>query len=227
MSVIDYILYVLIIIAALEVLFSITNGKEEKVLIIVNNSGEPLSSKLRDMTILDEDNDNDDDNKLDEEKLSNLEFPPIYNLEEIEKCHSLIDEFYSCFTEKNEINEKCQKLLEEKINEFKKCDLIFSSFPSLDNVDDEFDKLFQNEDFNLNFDDIKINLESFDFLKRKDLKVFYDEEDEKEKEEAKKKKESMFEEIFKESSILNNDKDCIEYELSEEDSNNIKCVKYE
>lgn len=228
MSIIDYILYFLIIIVALELLFTITNDNEENFFIIADESGNPLSSKVYTMSIIDEDND-DNYYELDEAKLSNLGLPPLYDLEElIKKCGALYSKFNSCFLENNENNEKCQKLIEKKINEFEKCELISSRLSSIKDIaNDEYDKLFINEDFNFNLNDININRDNFEFLKRMDIQEIYNEEDEKEKKEAKKKKEAMFEEIIEESSILNNDKDCIEYELSEEDNNIIKCVKYE
>ena len=145
--------------------------------------------------------------------------PIEFDLDEIKDCYYLLNEFNSCLSVvKNEINNECQKILNEKIYEFEKCDLIYSSI-SLGNIQKEFDELIENEE------DIRINEDIFELVKAYEKNE--DQLEEIDNEEIKNKKEAMFEEIINESSILKNDKDCVEYELSENDNNLIKCVKYE
>ena len=212
---IDYFLWTIIIIGTLDLLFTIysNNDNSEKVIVIINNSDKFESQKFRTLSITESDENDYYLNNV--EDISPIEF----DLDEIKDCYYLLNEFNSCLSVvKNEINNECQQILNEKIYEFEKCDLIYSSL-SLGNIQKEFDELIENEE------DFRINEEIFELVKAYDKNE--DQLEEIDNEEIKNKKEAMFEEIINESSILKNDKDCVEYELSENDNNLIRCVKYE
>ena len=152
-----------------------------------------------------------------------INIPSSYNIEEINNCYLLLNEFsINCLNNKIEYNYDnydCIKLLEEKLYEFKKCDLIYSTISPFYSEEDK------TYDIKYNVDDIFLNIEyEYD---EKYLNSYNNNEEEIEFEEKNNKKEEIFKEIIKESFIMKNEKDCVEYELSEEDENLIKCSKYE
>ena len=219
--ILDALLFLLTIFFALNVLFTVfSDENDEKILIIINDSTKKIfPGKFPSLTKTEEEY-NDYYSGFDQNILSNMELPPVYDLEEVNNCFSLLNEFNSCFISENEINYNCQKSFGNRLYEIEKCDSIISSVASMD-IKDEFKKLFINNEDN----DIDIFKEINEYEKTNIGDIY--EEEKKEDEEKKKKKEQMFEDIINESFIIKNDKDCIEYELSEEDNNIIKCVKYE
>ena len=212
----DYFLWALIIFVGLDLLFTIfNNDNSEKVLMIINSSDKFKSKQFRSLSIIDTDETNYD-------FYSNNDFEKIeFDMDEIKDCYNLLNEFNSCLSLTKEITNECQEIINNKLFEFEKCNLLYTSL-SLGNINKEFHDLLENEeDINDDiFELIKIYEKNED--KNGDIK-----EEVVENEEIIHKKEAMFEEIIKESSILKNNKDCIEYELSENDDDLIKCVKYE
>ena len=64
-----------------------------------------------------------------------MELSPFYDLEEEKNFFLLLNEFNSCFINKNEINYICQKSFENRLYENEKCDSILPSISSLDMED--------------------------------------------------------------------------------------------
>ena len=211
----DYFLWALIIFVGLDLLFTIFNNENsEKVLVIINNSDKYKSKQFRSLSIIDTDETNYD-------FYSNNDFEKIeFDMDEIKDCYNLLNEFNSCLYLSKEITNECQEIINNKLFEFEKCDLLYTSL-SLGNLNKEFNDLFENEE-DINGDIFELNK-----LYEKNEDKIEDIKEEVENEEINHKKEAMFKEIIKESSILKNNKDCIEYEVSEKDNNLIKCVKYE
>ena len=219
--IIDFLLYVLIIGFGINVLLTIFLDDEEKVLIIINNSGENIMSyKLNSLTKIDDDENHFNFDINEEILLSDIEYPQVYDLDEINNCFVLLNEFSLCFLNNNEFNYECQKSFENNVYELEKCDLILNSVSSMD-MKDKFNKLLENNK-NGDIDIFKYSKEEG----KNNINNIYEEEEKIENEEMKKKKDKIFQDIIN-SFIMKNDKDCVEYELSEQDNNIIKCVKYE
>ena len=142
--IIDFLLYVLIIGFGINVLLTIFLDDEEKVLIIINNSGENIMPyKLNSLTKIDDD-ENHFNFDINEEILSSdIEYPQVYDLDEINNCFVLLNEFSLCFLNNNEFNYECQKSFENNVYELEKCDLILNSVSSMD-MKDKFNKLLEN-----------------------------------------------------------------------------------
>lgn len=214
----DNILSFLIVIVAIEILYLLLfsiNENDENVLIIVDDYDKPKTSQLRTLSFYESDEYEDISDK------DIIEIPSLYSMDEIKDCYLLLDEYSECLNNKNENNDDCIKLLEEKLYEFEQCDLIYSSISSSSSPIE--DKTY---DFKYNIDDIFENIKD-DFNNNLINNNNENEEEIEFEEMNNKKKEEMFQKIIKESFIMKNDKDCVEYELSEEDENVIKCAKYE
>ena len=215
----DNILSFLIVIAVIETLFTIFNifeSNDENVLVILDDSDIPKPSQLRTKSFYESD---EYDIPYDEF----IEIPFSYDTERINYCYLLLKEYSNCLNNKNEYNYEnydCKKLFEEKLNEFEKCDLIYNNISPSSSIED---KLY---DIKYNINDIFENIEDDDNDKQYLKKISYYEE-EIDLEEKNNKREEIFQEIDKETFIMKNDKDCVEYVLSEEDENIIKCARYE
>lgn len=203
----NYLLYtlILILIFSFDLLFSLffNNNEEKDKIIFKNNSKTDHVIDKNENNYYYNDDDIDDLNQFNFFNFENVE-----QNDDIQNCFSLLIEFNSCLFEKNHINDGCQKLIEENMIEFEKCDVnYFSGFF------EEYKNLIENNAY-LDEDIL------FELLKEYEV----DEEGEHYKEFDNQKK-IIIEEIIKKSSFLNNNKDCIEYELSKEDDNVLECVK--
>ena len=216
----DNLLSFLIVFAAIETLYLIffNENDDENILIILDDYQKPKAPQLRTLPFYE----SDEYEYLPPDK-EIIEIPSSsYDIEQINECYLLLDEYSDCLN-KNAEDYDCKKLIENKLSEFKKCDLIYTSISPSSSLEDETcDKIY---DIKYNINDIFQNIED------EDLKYLNNNnnnnEDKIEIEEMNNKKEEMFQEIIKDSFIMKNDKDCVEYELSEEDENVIKCAKYE
>ena len=214
------ILFYLVVIVAIETLYTIffDERNDENVVILLDDYKNSKPSELRTMAFYE----SDEYEYITNENI--LVIPSYYDKEEINECYLLLNEYSDCL-DKNEYNYVCKKLIEEKLSEFEKCDLIYSSYSSISPSSSLSSIEDKKDDIKYNINDIFGNIEDDDDLKY--LKSYNNNEDEIEIEEMNNKKEKMIQEIIKESFIMKNDKDCVEYELSEEDENVIKCAKYE
>ena len=160
---------------------------------------------------------------------------------DVQKCQTLMNKIYRCFGKNKKLNKRCQKYIEEKAEDFVRCDIIIN--------------------YNFSLEDQKKNLINYDFnndiYKKNNLVYDYDYEKEKKKEKEKEKdnlpendffnsskedddlnegeenneinnkEESLIDKREKENFIMINKEDCIEYGLSKKDNNYIECKKYE
>lgn len=63
----------------------------------------------------------------------NLNTYDIYEMQyskliEIQNCEELLGELLQCYYMKNQLNKKCQKLYEERVNDLIKCKMMISNF---------------------------------------------------------------------------------------------------
>ena len=166
----------------------------------------------------------DSDINLDAYDINDFEYSKFI---EIEKCEELIDELLQCYIMENQMNKKCQKLYEEKVNDLFKCKMVISNF-SLENMkknlinfnlndnnEDNFDYYFREEDDNLILDDLFKLSKDYNLKEVIEIDDLYFQE------------EPLIEKKEKENFIIVDKRDCVEYELSKKDSNYIICNKYE
>ena len=195
------------------------NGLDNDILYIVDNSDDPNSQNYQIISLNDiEDNYFDIQN---EEDLDN--FPPIvYEYDKIKNCRSLMNDFYSCLSKKNDINNRCQTLYNENILE--KCRFIYSN-NSFEKIKMQYHKILNKEENNI--EDTKEFLNEFDWNIDESDNEGNEGNIEFELEEKNNDFNSKNKEIEKENFIIINDKDCVEYGLSRRDQNYIVCTKYE
>ena len=206
----NYIIYFLSIFIVLEIILLIIPDENVIILLKDEHQESHLSMPRNNYnTLLYEENEND---YYIDSNLGDYEILPIFDLEEMKACYYLLIEFRSCFDIESKREKECLKLVQDKGNDFEKCELIYSHF-SFSEHDNELEDLINQAK---NYDE-----EIFEMIKS------YEKENEDEFEEMNNKKKAIFDEIINEGSFLKNDKDCIEYELSEIDNRFIKCAKYE
>ena len=159
----------------------------------------------------------------------NLDTYDIYDLNEIQKCDDIIDELLQCYYIKNQLNKKCKKLYEEKVNDLIKCKMMISNLSlkdmkkniinfELDGVNDKgnnYDYYFKEEDDNQILEDLfKL---SNDYNLKEEIEI----------DDINFQEDPIIEKKEKENFIIIDKRDCIEYELSKKDNNYIVCNKYE
>ena len=164
----------------------------------------------------------------------NLNTYDIYEMQyskliEIQNCEELLGELLQCYYMKNQLNKKCQKLYEERVNDLIKCKMMISNFSlegmkkniinfELDSGNDKgnnYDYYFKEEDDTLILEDL--------FKLSKD----YNLKEEIEINDINFQEEPIIENKEKENFIIVDKRDCVEYELSKKDNNYIVCNKYE
>lgn len=212
----NYIIFILAIILALEVLFTILidddNEDVYNIFYVYDSDNSDNFNSLNYQTINDEKLDESHNIDDDEYTENNIDFPEIYKNEYIKNCYFLMKEFYSCLSKKNEIIDDCQILYEDKILEIQKCSLIYSN-NSFEKVKMKYNNIFEKNENN--DEDIMELLKDYEI-------DGYDEYTEKNIDDN-----SEIKEKEKENFIIVNNKDCVEYQLSKKDENYIICTKYE
>ena len=164
----------------------------------------------------------------------NLNTYDIYEMQyskliEIQNCEELLDELLQCYYMKNQLNKKCQKLYEERVNDLIKCKMMISNFSlegmkkniinfELDSDNDKgnnYDYYFKEEGDTLILEDLfKL---SKDFNLKEEIEI----------DDINFQEEPIIENKEKENFIIVDKRDCVEYELSKKDNNYIVCNKYE
>ena len=147
-----------------------------------------------------------------------IEFPVLFNYKYSDKnlnfCYSLLGDFIFCLSPDNENNPKCEKLIFEKLNELKRCDII-----NLNNLKKL--KNYKNLDILLPKDEETTE-------KKAELKPDQKLNLIKEKIEDDEQKNKNDKSIIKNETInekINGNKDCVEYGLTQDEY--IICRKYE
>jgi hypothetical protein len=218
----NYIINILLIIFALDLFFTVfvdDDNNDNDVLSIIDNSEDSNSPNYQIISF--NDIEVDDIDFQNEEDLDAFNFPPVvYEYDNIKNCKSLMNEFYSCLSKKNDdIYNRCQMLYNENILE--KCRFIYSN-NSFEKIKMQYHNMINKEKNDI--EDTKEFLNEFDWN--------IDESDnegniEIELEEKNNDFNSKNKEKEKEKFIIINDKDCVEYGLSRRDPNYIVCTKYE
>ena len=208
--------------------FKINEDDNKNIIYVINNPNDiDTNDNKEDYTIIDLREDPYDSD-------ANLDIYDIYEMQyskfnEIQKCEELVDELLQCYYMKNQLNKKCQKLFEEKVNDLIKCKMMISNF-SLEGMkkniinfelNDDNDK-GNNYDYYFKDEDDTLILEDL-FKLSKD----YNLKEEIEIDDINFQEEPIIEKKEKENFIIIDKRDCIEYELSKKDNNYIICNKYE
>ena len=218
--ILNYIIYILSIIIFLNVFFILIENNEDDEMIIFDDSDNLEYQNIPELSF----SNHGETSFVIEDNLDENEYSVSYKYIEIKKCKYLITELISCINMKNEVNEKCQKLYNEKVEDLEKCDFIITNYYMEEMKENKIYFNLKNEK-NIDIIDYEENEEDFnDILK---LSKDYELNEEIEIEEINNKYESLKEESPKENFIIINNKDCTEYELSKKDENYIVCTKYE
>ena len=215
------------IIFAIFIFFKFFELKENVIYVINNNNGIDTNDNKEAYAIIDLREDQYDSH-------DNLNTYDIYEMQyskliEIQNCEELLGELLQCYYMKNQLNKKCQKLYEERVNDLIKCKMMISNFSlegmkkniinfELDSGNDKgnnYDYYFKEEDDTLILEDL--------FKLSKD----YNLKEEIEIDDINFQEEPIIENKEKENFIIVDKRDCIEYELSKKDNNYIVCNKYE
>ena len=216
----NYIIYLSSTLLALVVLFKLVDVEEEDVIYIIDNSDDSKSQIFPQLGP----GHHSETSSFIEDNLDENEYIASSKYKKIIKCKYLINQLISCVNMKSEVNEKCQKFYNEKIEEFEKCDFIITNY-SLEDMKENIIYFDINQEKNSIIPDYEENEEDTnDILK---MSKDYELNEEIEIEERKSKDELLKDESLKENFIVVKDKDCIEYELSKKDENYIVCTKYE
>ncbi len=215
------------IIFAIFIFFKFFELKENVIYVINNNNDIDTNDNKEAYAIIDLREDQYDSH-------DNLNTYDIYEMQyskliEIQNCEELLGELLQCYYMKNQLNKKCQKLYEERVNDLIKCKMMISNFSlegmkkniinfELDSGNDKgnnYDYYFKEEDDTLILEDL--------FKLSKD----YNLKEEIEIDDINFQEEPIIENKEKENFIIVDKRDCIEYELSKKDNNYIVCNKYE
>jgi len=215
------------IIFAIFIFFKFFELKENVIYVINNNNDIDTNDNKEAYAIIDLREDQYDSH-------DNLNTYDIYEMQyskliEIQNCEELLGELLQCYYMKNQLNKKCQKLYEERVNDLIKCKMMISNFSlegmkkniinfELDSGNDKgnnYDYYFKEEDDTLILEDL--------FKLSKD----YNLKEEIEINDINFQEEPIIENKEKENFIIVDKRDCIEYELSKKDNNYIVCNKYE
>ena len=215
------------IIFAIFIFFKFFELKENVIYVINNNNDIDTNDNKEAYAIIDLREDQYDSH-------DNINTYDIYEMQyskliEIQNCEELLGELLQCYYMKNQLNKKCQKLYEERVNDLIKCKMMISNFSlegmkkniinfELDSGNDKgnnYDYYFKEEDDTLILEDL--------FKLSKD----YNLKEEIEIDDINFQEEPIIENKEKENFIIVDKRDCIEYELSKKDNNYIVCNKYE
>ena len=229
-----YIIFICILLFILIIFQYLDLYNEENTIYVINNLDDvDTQNKKEPLPFLDIRN-----NPLYSEKdydslaLQNLQ---IYD---VEKCQALINKMTRCLSNKNKkLNKRCQKYIEEKAEEFVKCDIIINYNYSLEDQKkniinfDSKNENYKKDNFDYEYNYEKEKEKENDNLLENDLfnssKDNDDLNEEDDINETNNKEESLIDEREKENFIMINKQDCIEYGLSKKDDNYIECKKYE
>ena len=158
----------------------------------------------------------------------------VYHLQ---KCQALMNKMTRCISKNKKLNKRCQKYIEEKAEEFVKCDIIINFNDSLESqkkniIDFDINNdIFKKNNFDYSDQNEKEKEKENDNLSENDLfnssKDNEDLNEEDEFNETNNKEEPLIDEREKENFIMINKEDCIEYGLSKKDNSYIECKKYE
>ncbi len=137
-------------------------------------------------------------------------------------CYSLLNELVNCLSAENERNYKCQRLIDKKMKELEKCEMINSN-NSIQNMKNNIIH------FNIPFEEMNTNIEE-EFEDEKifnTLNEFSNNDETKEKEEDEKTENNALSLIDenKDDNVNYTNLDCVEYGLSNDE--HIICTKYE
>ena len=114
------------IIFAIFIFFKFFELKENVIYVINNNNDIDTNDNKEAYAIIDLREDQYDSH-------DNLNTYDIYEMQyskliEIQNCEELLGELLQCYYMKNQLNKKCQKLYEERVNDLIKCKMMISNF---------------------------------------------------------------------------------------------------
>ena len=138
--------------------------------------------------------------------LDDLELPPFYSTEQINRCYYLINKYNSCLKLKKNKIEKCKDIYNKKIEE-ELCENIKNEIFGVNNSLVDFGDIFKEEN-DINFFNDTKSEGSFSKVNTSNNK-------------------SENKSLVIEDKSNNNNKDCVEYGLSEDNEDLIVCTKYE